>query len=133
MSYATAAALQAAIHARLSDALDVPILDAAPDGTPGTWVLIGPEDVRDRSDKTGAGAEHRLVLSVVSDAEGFQQAKIIAAAICDALVPAMTMKRGRIAALWFDRAVARRLDAGRTRRIDLTFRVRVEDILKGDA
>ena len=47
MSYATAAALQAAIFVRLSDVLDVPILDAAPDGTPGTWVLIGPEDVRD--------------------------------------------------------------------------------------
>jgi len=132
MSYATAAALQAAIHARLTEVLDVPVLDAAPDGTAGTWVLIGPEDVRDRSDKTGAGAEHRLVLSVVSDAEGFQDAKVVAASLCDALGRPMTMTRGRIVALWFDRAVARRLDAGRTRRIDLTFRVRVEDTLNGE-
>lgn len=127
MSYATAAALQAAIYARLSGLLDVPVLDAAPDGAEGTWVLIGPEDVRDRSDMTGAGAEHRVTLSVVSDAAGFQAAKIVAGAICDALVPPMEMTRGRIAGLWFHRAVARRLDAGRTRRIDLTFYVRVDD------
>ncbi|MDB6453237.1 DUF3168 domain-containing protein [Falsirhodobacter sp. 20TX0035] len=127
MSYTTAAALQAAIHGRLTAALDVPVLDAAPDGEPGTWVLIGPEDVRDRSDKSGAGAEHRLVLTVRSDAEGFLRAKGVAGAICDALAAPMQMTRGRIAALWFDRAVARREDAGRTRRIDLTFRARVED------
>lgn len=128
MSYATAAALQSAIYARLSGVLEVPVLDAAPDGTEGTWVLIGPEDVRDRSDKTGAGAEHRLTLSVVSDAEGFQTAKSVAGVICDALVLPMEMTRGRIAGLWFNRAVARRLDAGRTRRIDLTFHARVEDV-----
>ncbi|QUS35153.1 DUF3168 domain-containing protein [Falsirhodobacter algicola] len=131
MSYGTAAALQAAIHGQLMAALDVPVLDDAPDGEPGTWVLIGPEEARDRSDKTGPGAEHRLVLSVMSDAEGFERAKGVAGAICDALARPMQMTRGRIAALWFDRAVARRLDAGRTRRIDMTFRARVED--QGDA
>ncbi|WP_128253814.1 DUF3168 domain-containing protein [Falsirhodobacter deserti] len=132
MSYATAAALQAALHGRLIGALDVPVYDSAADGLGGTWVLIGPEDVRDRSDKTGAGAEHRVVLSVVSDAEGFQRAKTVAGAICDALALPMQMTRGRIAALCFDRGVARRLDAGRVRRIDLTFRARVEDTVKGE-
>ncbi|WP_045389168.1 DUF3168 domain-containing protein [Falsirhodobacter sp. alg1] len=128
MSYGAAAALQAAIFARLSAALTVPVLDSVPDGTAGTWVLVGPEDVRDRSDKTGRGAEHRLVISVISDSEGFQAAKGVASQICDALDVPMPLARGRVVGLWFQRAVAQRLSAGRTRRIDLSFYVRVEDI-----
>ncbi|WP_136684578.1 DUF3168 domain-containing protein [Falsirhodobacter xinxiangensis] len=129
MSYGVAAALQEAIFARLrglGGLQDVAIHDAAPDATAGTWVLIGPETVRDRSDASGAGAEHQVVLSVISDAEGFLAAKRVAGAISDGLAVPLEMSRGRIAGLWFDRAVARRLEAGRTRRIDLTFRVRVE-------
>ena len=51
-----------------------------------------------------------------------------AVAISDALEgAALVLTRGRLVSLRFQRAVARRLDEGETRRVDLTFRARVED------
>lgn len=132
MSYGVASALQAAIYQRLTGAAalaGVPVLDAVPKGqAPGTFVLIGPEEVFDQSDKTGDGAEHRFVVSVVSNATGFQAAKAAAVSVSDALVDApLVLARGRLVGLRFLRALARRLDEGKARRIDLTFRARVED------
>ena len=130
MSYGVAVALQEAVFARLSGLpalARVPVVDAMPKGMAGTFVLLGAEEVRDQSDQTGAGAEHRFAISIVSDATGFQTAKAMAVAISDALVDApLVLTRGRLVGLWFQRAVARRLDEGRVRRIDLTFRARVE-------
>jgi len=131
MSYAAAAALQAAIFARLQghpDLAGVPVVDALPPGSgTGLFVLIGPEEVREASDKSGAGAEHRLVISVISDAAGFLQAKTAAVAVAEALdgVPPV-LPIGRVVSLLFAKAVARRLDDGAARRIDLTFRARIE-------
>lgn len=132
MSYGVAAALQAAVYQRLAGAAGlagVPIHDALPPGAgTGSFVLIGPEEVTDASDKSGAGAEHRFVVSVISDAAGFHAAKEIAVAASDALVNApLSLTRGRLVSLRFRRAVARRLDEGEVRRIDLTFVARVED------
>lgn len=135
MTYAVSAALQAAVYQRLvaDAALDAlvgdAIYDAVPAGTPrGTFVSIGPEDVRDRSDKSGDGAEHDFLVSVVTNAAGFQVAKSVAAVVSDALIGAnLVLIRGRLVGLWFLRAAARRADNGRVRRIDLTFRARVED------
>lgn len=130
MSYAASAALQAAIHHRLATApalAGVAIHDALPPGPAGTFVLIGPEQVRDASDRSGPGAEHRPEISVITDAQGFLAAKTIAAAIADLLVqPGLTLSRGRLVGLTFDRATARRRDLGAVRRIDLTFRARIE-------
>jgi hypothetical protein len=134
MSYATAAALQAAIYQRLraSSALDAlvgdAIYDAVPPGTvTGTYVSIGPEDVRDASDATGDGAEHDFAVSVLTDMAGFQAAKAVAAAVSDELVGAtLVLARGHLVGLWFLRARARRVETGEMRRIDLTFRARVE-------
>ncbi len=135
MSYAMAAALQAAIYQRLrgSSELDAlvgdAVFDAVPAGAaPGLYVLIGPEEVTDRSDKSGAGAEHRFTVSVVSDAAGFQAAKTAAVAVSDALTdPGLVLSRGRLVGLWFLKAVAKRAGAAEARRIDLTFRARVEE------
>ncbi|MEZ5913094.1 MAG: DUF3168 domain-containing protein [Paracoccaceae bacterium] len=135
MSYGVASALQSAVFQRLSadsalgTIVGTAIFDAVPSGTgPGTFVTIGPEDVREQSDKTGRGAEHRFTVSVISDATGFQTAKEAAGAISDALIDApLILARGRLVGLSFQRAVARRVDNGATRRIDLTFRARVED------
>jgi hypothetical protein len=131
MSYAGAAALQAAIYQRLTAATPlagVPIHDALPPGAgAGTFVLIGPEEVRDASDKSGAGAEHRFVVSVISDGSGFQAAKAVAVAVSDALVGAtLVLARGRLVHLVFQRARAVRVDEGEVRRIDLTFVARLE-------
>ncbi|WP_050527398.1 DUF3168 domain-containing protein [Pseudorhodobacter aquimaris] len=132
MSYGSAAALQTAIYGRLSTdprLAGVSIVDAVPSGGgAGTFVLIGPEDVYDQSDKTGGGAEHRLTVAVISSDTGFSAAKTVAVAVSDALVDApLTLTRGRLVSMHFRRAKAIRLDEGGARRIDLSFRARVED------
>ncbi len=135
MSYGVSAALQEAVYQKLTaDAglaalVGTAIYDALPGGTlPPTYVALGPEDVRAGSDRTGAGAWHRFTVSVVTDGAGFHAAKEVAAAISDALVDAdLTLARGRLVALHFWRARARREGTGALRRIDLTFRARVDD------
>lgn len=134
MSYAMAAALQSAVFQRLSaDAVVTALVgarihDAVPKGSlPDLYVALGPEKVVDASDKTGLGAWHDFVVSVISEDAGFQTAKEVSAAICDALIDAeLPLSRGRLVALFFRRARAQHEKAGR-RRIDLTFRARVED------
>lgn len=132
MSYGQAAALQAAVYQHLSalpELADTPVVDAIPKGQGGgSFVLIGSEEVRDLSDASGSGAEHRFTVSVISEAAGFNAAKDMAVAISDALnTAALELSRGRLVGLWFQRATARRRDDGRVRRIDMTFRARVED------
>lgn len=131
MTYRAAAMLQSALFGLLSGlpVLDgIAVLDAQPSGMlPETYVLIGPEDVVEASDKTGAGADHRVLVSVVSSAQGFLAAKEIAAELSNAMETAAPgLPHGRIVSIRFKRASARRLDGGATRRIDLIFRVRVE-------
>ncbi len=135
MSYGVAPALQAAVFQRLSDdaALGAlvggAIYDAQPAGQVASlYVALGPEIVRDRSDQGGAGAEHEFTVSVVTNAAGFVAAKAVAAAVSDALVDApLVLVRGSLVSLNFYRARALRAGAGVMRRIDLTFRARVED------
>ncbi|MEC7259422.1 MAG: DUF3168 domain-containing protein [Pseudomonadota bacterium] len=136
MSYAIGGALQAAVYQHLSSdpALTAlvgdAIYDALPTGTmPDLYVMIGEEDMRDRSDVSGHGALHFLRVSVVTEVAGFASAKAAAAVIADRLSDAeLTLERGRLVGLWFERASARRIGtAARMRRIDLRFRARVED------
>lgn len=131
MSYAASAALQSAIYTQLTAAptlAGVTVVDAMPPGVPaGSFVLLGPEVALDQSDKTGAGAEHRVEIAVISDAAGFLPAKTIAAAVSGALVGAnLPLSVGRLVSLQFLRATARRLDDGTVRRIDMSFRARIE-------
>lgn len=136
MSYGMAAALQSAVYQHLlaDSAVSALVGDAVYDAVPAgdvvdTYVSLGPEDVRDRSDKSGSGAEHRFTVSVVTQSAGFGAAKDVAAAIGDALEDAdLVLNRGRVVGLWFEKASARRSGkAGRIRRIDLRFRARLED------
>jgi len=135
VSYAVSGPLQEAIFqllqgdAALSGLVGGAIYDAVPSGAlPPTYVVLGEEDVRDRSDKDGGGALHDLVISVITDAAGFAGAKATAGAVCDVLlgVPPV-LSRGRIVGLWFLKAQARRVGTGAQRRIDLRFRAQTED------
>jgi hypothetical protein len=130
MSYAAAPALQQAVFQRLTAwpaLVGVATYDAVPANATGTFVLIGPEEVRDQSDKSGAGAEHQMVISVITDATGFLSIKTTAADISDALIGApLALSRGQLVSLFFVRASARRIEEGETRRIDLTFRAWVQ-------
>lgn len=136
MTYAMAGALQAAVYQHLladpgvAALIGGAVYDALPAGAkPETYVTVGGEEVRDRSDASGGGAEHRFTVSVVTSADGFAGAKAVAGAIGNALIDAdLTLTHGRLVGLWFDRASARRAgQAGQARRIDLRFRARVED------
>ncbi|PPB81301.1 uncharacterized protein DUF3168 [Albidovulum inexpectatum] len=134
MSYGGGTALQGAVYQRLvtdpavADLVGSAVHDAAPaDFSGGTYVTLGPESVRDASDVTGRGAWHDFVVSVVSDEAGFQTAKDVAAAVTDALTgQELALARGRVVGLWFLSAQARRVEKAGKRRIDLTFRARIE-------
>ncbi len=135
MSYGVSAALQEAIYQRLyNDAalmmiVGTHVYDALPSGTlPPLYVVLGPETVKDLSDKTGSGALHELTVSVVTDAAGFAQAKSAAAAVSDALVNAdLALMRGILLSMQFYKAKAARVGTGDVRQIDLIFRARVAD------
>ena len=137
MSYAATAALQAAVSQALREdsALAVFVGDAIYDAMPvaapsGTYGSLGPEEVRDAGDMTGAGSQHDFVVSVLSgtdEANGFGAVKAAAAAVSDALERGgIVLERGRLAGLWFLRAKARRAENGAGRRVDLTFRARID-------
>lgn len=135
MSYGMAAALQTALFQHLAADPAVTamtgdaIFDAAPMGAvPDLYIALGPEEARDRSDVSAPGAEHRLSVSVVSAGAGFVAAKQVAGTVSDSLESAaLTLERGRLVSLNFLRASARRSRDGKIRRIDLTFRARVDD------
>lgn len=136
MSYGVSTALQQAVFQHLAadpaiaTLVGTAIYDAVPPGiVAGTYVSLGPEDVRDASDGTGHGALHEITVSVVTDAAGFSAAKAVATAVSDALVDAsLSLDRGALVYLNFHRARARRVQDADVRRIDLKFRARVQDI-----
>lgn len=134
MTYALSQSLQEAIYqqltsnAALSAEVGSAIYDMLPSGTlPGLYVTLGAETVLDRSDISGGGALHRFTVTVVTNAAGFSAAKRAAAAVSDALVDApLSLSRGHLVGLWFDRATASRLTNG-DRSIALRFSARLED------
>lgn len=133
MTYALSADLQKAVYetlladASLQAQVGGAIYDVVPAGPlPSTYVSLGPEDVRDWSDKTSRGARHDFTISVVTEAAGFQTAKTVAGAVTDALTrvgPALD--GGTLVLLTFRRAKATRVEEGNMRRIDLSFRALV--------
>ena len=135
MSYGVAAALQTAVFQRLSsdialaDLVGTEIYEALPTGAlPPLYVVLGAEDARDASDKTGAGAWHQFTVSVVTQSAGFATAKAAAAAVSDALVDAaLPLDRGTLVSLNFQKAKAARVGTGAVRQINLIFRARVAD------
>lgn len=135
MSYGVAAALQSAVYQALAAdtvlgaLVGSNIFDAAPPGAvPPIYVSLGPEDVRLRGDKSAGGAYHEFTISVVSDTAGFLAAKQAAVAVSDVLSDAsLALSRGTLVAIWFQKARARRVQDGDTRRIDLRFRAYVTD------
>ena len=130
MTYRAAAALQGAVYQRLSTwggLQGIAVVDAVPaGGGTGTFILLGPEQANDESDASGAGAAHLFVVSIISDAAGFMAAKAAAAEVSLALGDAdLALETGTLVDLGFVRAVAKRLNTGESRRIDLTFRARI--------
>lgn len=136
MSYAGAVFLQAAIwrilrnEPDLQEIVDDAVYDAMPVEPPsGVHVAIGGEDVLDVGDMTAAGARHDFVVSVLDgrEAGGFSAVKRAAVVIGRTLEGAAPeLDHGRVVAIWFLRAKARRGGRGGARRVDLTFRARLD-------
>lgn len=137
MSYAAGAALQAAVyqHLRADPALGALVGDAIFDAMPveapsGVYVSLGPEEARDAGDMTARGSRHDFVVSVLSGSDetaGFGAVKAAAVAVSETLESGgMILPAGRLAGIWFLRAKARRVENGAARRVDLTFRARID-------
>lgn len=135
MSYGVSAALQTAVYQRLAAdpalaaLVGASIFDALPAGVlPPLYVVLGAEEVRDASDKTGGGALHEFTVSVLTESAGFATAKAAAAAVSDTLVDApLVLARGTLVSLNFYKAKAARIGTGDMRQINLIFRARVAD------
>ncbi|WP_172326793.1 DUF3168 domain-containing protein [Mangrovicoccus sp. HB161399] len=135
MSYGVSKALQGAVYEALSGdetlagLVGAHVFDAPPEGTvPDLYVSLGAEDAAARTDSSGSVTTHRLAVSVIGTVAGFGQLKAAAGAVSDRLDGAgLVLERGRLLALDFRRARARRIDGNRGRRIDMWFRAIVED------
>lgn len=130
-AYAHSVALQVAIYEHLSTdpAIAAPVYDAQPSGrVPPLYVALGPEQVTDVSDGSGAGTRHEVTISVVTTEPGFAKAKTTAAAVSQALAtPGISLTSGHLVGIWFRKARAYRDDKSTARRVDLTFRARIDD------
>lgn len=137
MTYAAGVALQGAVyqHLQADPALAALVGDAIFDAMPveapsGVYVSLGPEEARDAGDMTGRGSQHDFVVSVLSGSDetaGFAAVKAAAVAVSEALeAGGLTLSNGHLAGMWFLRAKARRVENGAARRVDLTFRARID-------
>lgn len=135
MSFAMSEPLQRAVYealradAALAGFVGSAIYDAVPVGNlPDIYVRLGSEEVTDASDCSSAGAVHRLSVSVITTNPGFARAKEAAAAISDVLHGGdLTLSRGRLVFMRFEKARAARFESAATRQIDLRFVARVQD------
>lgn len=135
MSYAISGALQSAVYDRLAGDADLSALvgddiyDGIPTGAvPSLYVSLGEETVTDRSDTGTGGAWHDFTVAVVTQANGFAEAKAVGGVISDALLAGgLTLSRGHVVGIWFRAAEARRVQKSDLRRIDLRFRAQVLD------
>lgn len=137
MSYAASVALQAAVYERLrgdealGDLVGDAIFDAMPVEPPGgVHVSIGPEEVDEAGDVTAQGSRHDFEISVLSgtgQSGGFGMVKAAALAVTEALERGgLELDHGHLVGLWFLRAKARRVENSTARRVDLTFRARID-------
>lgn len=137
MSYADAVALQSAIHACLVDDPDLndlvggSIFDAVPeDGVPDVYVAIGAEETTRRGDSLGQVIRYRVEVSVIGRRESFVAVKSAASAAEVALtrVP-LEVPGAEVVELRLERTRARRGKHPARRRIDLTFRITLDQAI----
>lgn len=137
MTYALAWPLQEAVYQRLSGdaglaALVAGIYDAAPhqvsEAGDGLYVTLGDEEVADWATASDRGAVHTLAISVHAPRRGFAEAKEVAGLISDLLGASdLVLSRGRLVQARFVSARTARAENDALRRIDLRFRMVLED------
>lgn len=117
--------LQAALYARLTAELTVPVYDAVPMGTPCPYVTIDSEQASNSSPISGRKrADRMLYLSVWSDYQGQAEVKRINAEIADALdARPLSLSDGRAASVRVERMSTNRDADGITYHGSVTVRV----------
>lgn len=141
MTYALSWPLQQGVFELLSAAPGVALfvggriydapLPAEAETDPGAlYITIGDESVADWSTGSDRGAVHDLTIAVHAPRRGFAEAKQAAGAISDALLNGqVAMSRGRAVQVRFLGARTRREEGDALRRVEMRFRVTVEDTL----
>jgi hypothetical protein len=104
--------------------LDEPLSET---GLAGPAVMLGDETVTPWATATEQGAEHRVEISVVGQDHGFSRLKPLADAVCAVVLGPLPLERGRIVNVGFLAARARRDAIRHLRRIDMSFRIVIED------
>lgn len=118
-------AVTALVGTRIYDAT-VPLSEEAE--PEGLYLTIGDERVEDWSTATDRGAAHLLTVAVHAPRRGFAEAKQAAGAVSDALLGGtLSLSRGRAVLVRFVGARTRRAENDALRRIEMRFRVTVED------
>lgn len=139
MTYAFSWPLQQALFAALqadptvTDLTAGRIYDEAPHadalgGLDGPYVVLGDETVDAWSTATDRGASHAVQVSAISPERGFGALKRLAAAVCDVALGPLPLTRGRVVFASFLGGRTRRIEGAGLRRIDLRFRLAVEDL-----
>lgn len=139
MTYAISWPLQEGIYSLVcndpacSSNLGHRVFDAAPiEGDVGlsedVYMTMGDEEVQDWSSGSTNGAVHTVTISIHAPRHGFSDAKQTASAISDAILSgALTLTRGTVVNVRFVDARTVRKEADAFRRIDLRFRITVQD------
>ena len=139
MTYALAWPLQKAVFERLSadPAVSAAVGGRIHDGAPqqkaagadeGLYLILGDDQAVDWSSAERAGAGHLVGISVIAPKRSFAEAKAVAGAISDVLLGApLALERGQAVLVSFQSARTKREERDTLRRIDLRFRVLVED------
>ncbi|MEM0990721.1 MAG: DUF3168 domain-containing protein [Pseudomonadota bacterium] len=123
----TNAACQAFFGNRVHDAAPPFGPDAAAEGL---YLTIGDEEVRDWSTGCDQGAEHFIRLDVHAPRQSYAEAKEAAAAVSDAVLTGpIQLARGALVNARFVDARTARDEAGQLRRIEMRFRIILEDTL----
>lgn len=104
--------------------VDEPLAGAVP---VGPVVMLGDETVTPWATATDQGAEHRIEISVVGQDAGLSRLKPLADAVCAVVLGPLTLERGRIVNAGFLAARTRRDAVRQVRRIDMSFRIVIED------
>ena len=139
MTYAIAWPLQEALFKTLCESVvcaahfngqifDAPLPfsgDAAPDGL---YLILGDEEAQDWSTASDAGAVHVVSLNIHAPRRGFAEAKRAAADISDVVLSGgFELARGKIVNTRFVDARTHRDESDALRRIELRFRITLED------
>ncbi|MEM8699981.1 MAG: DUF3168 domain-containing protein [Pseudomonadota bacterium] len=115
----------AALVSGIYDAAPQQVSDAAEDGL---YVTIGDELAEDWATSSDAGAVHTVLISVHAPRRGFAEAKRAAGLISDLMLSAaLAPARGRVIQTRFLDARTARAENDALRRIDLRFRLALED------